>query len=185
MHQFFLENPFMSFVLILSVDKSRLQASHKQAYAIRSEIYVPRNNADASRLGKTLVTAVARLPKPVLDPLNAYHRSRETGYGAGHHGGHEMAGTRIRISLREAHELFAGRRTAAEFNEAHGWRPVDVSGNRFANPFDRCLSEGRMIQRITVDADENGNDDWITIEFGEADPAISPFVLPNRSKAPK
>jgi len=42
-----------------------------------------------------------------------------------------------------------------------------------------------MIKRISVEVDENGNDDWVTIEFGEPNPAISPFVVPDHPKVSK
>jgi hypothetical protein len=42
-----------------------------------------------------------------------------------------------------------------------------------------------MITRIGVEAAEEESDDWITIEFGEPDPAISPFVVKPKSGLPK
>jgi hypothetical protein len=51
------------------------------------------------------------------------------------------------------------------------------------NPFERNLQQGRMITRIRVDTDEDASDDWITMEFGEPDAQISPFVVKDKSDA--
>lgn len=39
-----------------------------------------------------------------------------------------------------------------------------------------------MITRIGVEAAEDESDDWLTIEFWEPDPAISPFAVKPGSK---
>ncbi|MEA3489719.1 MAG: hypothetical protein U9R44_05215 [Candidatus Omnitrophota bacterium] len=48
----------------------------------------------------------------------------------------------------------------------------DFGGNYFANR----LREGKLISKIELEKTEK-DDDWITIEFGKPDPAVSKFVL--------
>jgi hypothetical protein len=38
-----------------------------------------------------------------------------------------------------------------------------------------------MIRRIEVARTDDEDDDWVTIEFGDPDPAIAPFVVKNDS----
>jgi hypothetical protein len=53
-------------------------------------------------------------------------------------------------------------------------------GSGSVNPFELRLREGRMITRIGVEVAEE-SDDWVTIEFGPPNPAISPFVVKPKS----
>jgi hypothetical protein len=121
---------------------------------------------------------IVEMPTPVAMPVNAALRSREAGYGLGHHGGNEMSSKRIKISAREVLEVLAGRRTAQDMNSWHRWSmsTEEPHANTRPNPFERRLQEGRLPSSVSiVKTDENGSDDWIEIEFGEPDPAISPF----------
>lgn len=43
------------------------------------------------------------------------------------------------------------------------------------NPFAFFLKQGQMIRSIDVDISQAEDDDWLTFEFGERDPAISDF----------
>jgi hypothetical protein len=179
--QFFNEHPVLSFVLLLSVGDVGQFAQHRRIFRIDHAFYSRKSDSDTLRLRTTLADAVARLPKPVLDSLNAYIQCREPGYRHGHLGGHQLNGKLVKISARTVLELLAGRITASEINEAHEWRPKRGEGRGTLNPFERCLREGRMITRIGVEAAEDESDDSLTIEFGEPDPAISLFVVKPKS----
>jgi hypothetical protein len=110
--------------------------------------------------------ALNSLPTPMLEPNNAAIHADQTDYGSGLHGAWQMNGRRI--SSRAVLELLAGKITVAEFQRDHGW---DIS----QNPFDRALSEGRLISKVTVTSAGDQDDDWIEFEFGSVDPAASPF----------
>jgi hypothetical protein len=132
------------------------------AFRIDPSFYSPRREGETLRLRATLADALARLPTPVLDPLNAYIQCREDSYRCGRFGVYHVTGTSVKISARTILELLAGRRTPSEINES----------------FERHLQQGRMITGIRVEKSEDyTDDDWLTIEFGEPDPAISPFVV--------
>jgi hypothetical protein len=161
--QFFSEHPTVTFVLLLTVKRT---AHQEPVFRIEPSFYSPRPDSDTIRLRTTLSDALARLPKPVLDPLNAYIQRRETGYPCGRLGVFTLRGNSVKISARTILELLAGRRTPSEINES----------------FERLLQQGRMITRIRVEkSEDDSDDDWLTIEFGKPDPAISPFVVKPKS----
>jgi hypothetical protein len=183
--QFFKEHPLISFVLLLSIREIDPLTRGKRRFRIEPVFYPPRKGSTTLRLQNTMLDAVTKLPKPVLSTLNAYMQCRRPGYTLGHLGGYQLSRSFVKISARCVLEMLAGRMTASDFNEAHGWLPGPGSGTGVANPFEGCLQQGRMITRIRVDADEDDSDDWITIEFGEPDPAISPFVVKPKSDTKK
>jgi hypothetical protein len=177
--QFHHETPFISFIVCLTVDREEL-VDHTSRHQLRSAIYTGDTDSSNPMLRDCLQAVISNLPPPTMDSYNAYHRTRETQYEIGHHGGHSMNGRSIRISSRELQELLSGRRTVTDFNQAHRWRAAADAGNIQLNPFERSLAEGRTIKNMRVEIDENDNDDWITFEFGSPDPAISPFVIPTK-----
>jgi hypothetical protein len=179
MQQFFSEHPEISFVLLLSVKDVNPLSHQKRTFRIDPTFYSAYQDAKTLELRTVLADAVARLPKPILDSYNAYVRCRQPGYDRGHFGGHTLSRSLVKISARTVLELLAGRITASEMNLAHDWLPPEPGrGKGMLNPFERYLREGRLITRIGVDAaEEDESDDCLTIEFGEPDPAISPFVV--------
>lgn len=89
-----------------------------------------------------------------------------------------MSGQRIRLSAREVLEVLAGRRSLQDMNAAHGWSlpGAPAPPNTIVNPFERHLHDSRLASAVSViKTDENDSDDWIKIEFGAPDPAITPF----------
>jgi hypothetical protein len=156
------------FVLLLSVKDIDPFPRYERTFRIEQSFYSPRQEAETSRLRAALADALARLPTPVLDPLNAYIQCREAGYRSGRFGVYISMGNSVKISARTILELLAGRRTASEINEF----------------FDRRLQQGRMLTGSRVDkSEDDSDDDWLTIEFGEPDPAISDFVVNPKSSA--
>jgi hypothetical protein len=89
----------------------------------------------------------------------------------------------VKISARTVLELLAGRKTISEINQVHGWCANAAQRGEMLNPFERRLREGRMVTRIGVEAAEDESDDGLTIEFGEPDPAISPFLVKRNSES--
>jgi len=74
--------------------------------------------------------------------------------------------------------VLAGRRTVKEMNSGWEWRlsTDEERAGTMQNPFERWLMQGRLISSISVvKTDENDADDWLEIEVGDPDAAISPF----------
>jgi hypothetical protein len=118
-----------------------------------------------------------------LNSLNAYIQCREHGYRHNYYGGGQLSRNFVKISARTVLELLAGRKTISEINQVHGWCANAAQRGEMLNPFERRLREGRMVTRIGVEAAEDEPDDGLTIEFGEPDPAISPFLVKRNSES--
>lgn len=44
--------------------------------------------------------------------------------------------------------------------------------------FEQRIKDGRTIQTIRIERNDDSDDDWVVITFGDPDPAISPYVVP-------
>lgn len=133
--------------------------------------------AEIHALGEMMAS---RMPRPIMMPVNGALRAREKDFDLGKHGGYRLGGTKMKLSLREATEVLAGLRTfgddGAKYVEAA--RRLRGSGdqNRIEATFQKLLAEGRLpIAMRVLPGDDDESDDWLEIEFGEPDPAISPF----------
>ena len=177
--QFLKEFPLFSFVSVLRVETSTTM-TFERCHTLDLNTYARVTDSRTQRIHDLLSEVVSLLPRPADDPLNAYYRSRESHCDVGHHGGCKMSGGSVTISLRLLHELLAGRRSPGQFNQLHQWRAVTDAGTMQESPFDRALASGRMIKKVRVEPDQNADDDWVTFEFGDPDPAISPFAVPRR-----
>ena len=141
-------------------------------------LLIMRDPAGAVPLEALFRDALADLPYPDLMPQNAALRAREDDYDLGHHGGYGMGGGKLRIGSREFTEILAGLRTIRDDGAKYvGSRPVrDRRPNMFEAAVLRNIQSGRLPKAITVvKTGEDDDDDWIEIEFGDADPAISPL----------
>lgn len=83
-----------------------------------------------------------------------------------------MSGSTIlRLSLREFTEIFAGLGTLKGSAQKLPEEPNHVQSIVLSN-----LMEGRLPEAIEIiKTDEDENDDWVEIRFGEIDPAIAPL----------
>ena len=84
----------------------------------------------------------------------------------------------VRLGLREFTEIFAGLRTLQD----NGAKYVDAARKLPQEPNHlqaivlRNLMVGRLPESIEIiKTDEEDNDDWVEIRFGEIDPAIAPL----------
>ncbi|AOE88106.1 hypothetical protein [Pseudomonas sp. TCU-HL1] len=177
---FLRQHTSVNFVLLLSVREGRRNwlDNRDVTYSMHGALINNRCHDISPGLELLLREMVSRFPSPVSMPVNGATQSRDSGYGLGFHGGHEMSGNRVRISARELLEILAGRCTAQEMNLLHDWSSLgsrDVINARF-NPFEVFLNEGRLPSSVTVvPGGEDESDDWLEFEFGNSDPAISPF----------
>jgi hypothetical protein len=79
-----------------------------------------------------------------------------------------IVGGNVKMSARMLLELLAGKKSAAEFEQEFGMTATE-------NPFRRMLAQGRLISSIKVEHLPEEDDDVVTVEFGEVDPAVAPF----------
>ena len=179
--EFFRQHSSVNFVLLLSVRES--QPNWMSNLSTTRQNYPKlffRGSEDAYlKLVKLFDEMLKHLPTPVMMPANGSIRAFENDYYLGHHGGYSVSGEKVvRFSLREFTEIFAGLRTlqdngaknvvaARKFSQEPSYLQVAVLNN---------LLEGRLPEEINIiKTDENDNDDWVEIRFGEVDPAIAPL----------
>jgi hypothetical protein len=83
-------------------------------------------------------------------------------------GGATVSRKQIKISARDLLELLAGKLRQDAFEAL----PFMARQNPFLNK----LSNGQLITAMRIEKDEtDSDDDWVVFEFGNPDPAVSPF----------
>ncbi len=125
------------------------------------------------------------LPKPVDDVRNAINRLKDKEYrkeGVSFYGGFSVTHKSIRISSRALLELLSGRKDFEEFQKDHSWFGASGKEQKTPNYFERKLREGRLFSNIYLEKSNEEDDDWITFEFGDPDPAIFNFIVSQKEK---
>ena len=91
-----------------------------------------------------------------------------------------MKGNTIKISARALTELLAGRIEPERFLKEHGLKPMVKEQN--AIPFfDIQLQQGNTLKSAFIEPAEHKDDDWIVLEYGGPDPAMSGYRVPKNS----
>lgn len=178
--EFFRQFSSVDFILLLSIRETRSGWGSTAPPVRRNDtrLFV-RHGCDAGPALDTLFrTMIEHLPKPAMMPNNGALRARENNYDLGHHGGYSMSYSKVRLGLREFTEIFAGLRTIQD----NGVKYVEAARRlpQKPNPVHamilRNLGEGRLPASIEIiKTDEDDNDHWIEIHFGDVDPAIAPL----------
>lgn len=147
-----------------------------------AEIQFFTNSPLIMNLGNQLINELAKvIPEPVTDVINALNhlKSKYRKEGISHYGGLEMSRKTAKISSRALLALLAGRIPQEKFLKDHGL--ISSERHRDAiNLFELNLREGRLISEIRIEKSSDEDDDRIIIEFGNPDPAISPFAVPQK-----
>lgn len=82
-----------------------------------------------------------------------------------------IQGNKIQISTRELLDLLSGKLDQNRFAENHRAGGSD-------NIFKLYQTRGKVIKRAEVEHRPDEDDDWIMFEFGDDDPAVSRFRVP-------
>lgn len=170
---FLQQHPEISFILTIVVQETLGFGAQRNGIVTLYE------GKTFSSVGPEIRAAIDKMgnlfPEAERSALNAGHllNSQNKHQGVSFIGGWKMpGGGEMKISARAVLELLAGRITPERFLTLHGWSPS-------ANPFGSQLDAGRLIASIGVESGENEtDDDWLTMEFGRPDPAVSPFKVP-------
>ena len=88
----------------------------------------------------------------------------------------------VRVPSRSLLSLLSGQMTPSEFLAPFEDMGAPTQTKKIQNPFQRAVAEGRMITRLRIEPAINENDDWITFEFGDPDPLVSPFVAKQNAR---
>jgi len=171
-------NPDVAFVAILTVENERASKTGSSGYHVRVDLHTnPKQAAFAASLKPLMNLFAERLPHPRHTPTNARLRLEEgePNYKFWHFGGMTMTGRSLRMSTRTLLELLAGKMPIDEFTKTHALDPRTP-----VNPFMQRLRNGQLITAISVHPQPDQDDDEVTIEFGDPDPAVSAFRMPAR-----
>jgi hypothetical protein len=179
--EFFRQHLSVDFVVLLSV-RERGRSWVNVIPAERENhlsIFVRDGCSSASQLKALFDEVSQHFPTPAMMPVNGASRAREEGYDLGHHGGYKTTGLNmVRIGLREFTEVLAGLRTLQD----NGAKLAPEGGSQLQqhnvpqSVILHNLLTGRLpISLDIIKTDENHNDDWVEIHFGEIDPAIAPL----------
>jgi hypothetical protein len=179
--EFFRQFSSVDFVLLMSVRESRQGWMPYPPPERRNDVslFVREGCSAGIELNALFRAMIEHFPKPAMMPVNGALRARENDYDLGHHGGYFMSGLEVvRLGLREFTEIFAGLRSL----EDNGAKSVKAARQlqQDQNPLQAIvlsnLMAGRLPESINiVKTDEEDNDDWVEIHFGEVDPAIAPL----------
>jgi hypothetical protein len=145
---------------------------------IRQRLYQNHNyNSLDLETRQSLETLHRFLPHPARTAVNAKNhlewllRAGVPNHRNSFEGGHMSTDRTFKVSLRTIQELLGGRKDVKSFEDMHGLR---------RNPFLRNLDEGRLITKIEVEKGTPAeDDDWLIFTFGEPDPAVGPYRLPD------
>lgn len=179
---FLIKHSSIDGVLLIGVEERRDVLSAHTTRSLRLDLRL-RASIDPERLEspraefvELIRGALIHFPEPRLAPYNAARRclEQETRHRArGRYrvtsGG--VGSMSVSISSRDLMQLLSGNLSQEDFCKAYGF------DTRSVNPFALALSQGRLIQRASLSKlDED--DDLVTFEFGQTDPAIAPFFTP-------
>jgi hypothetical protein len=80
------------------------------------------------------------------------------------------------MSTRTLLELLAGKMRIDDFTKSYS-----LDARTPINPFMQRLRNGQLITAISVHSQPDQDDDEVTIEFGDPDPAVRVFRMPART----
>ncbi|HKS27872.1 MAG TPA: hypothetical protein VJS44_08640 [Pyrinomonadaceae bacterium] len=174
------EYPAISFILTITIEQHFGFNSYSE---VKMQLY---EGASFNSIGENLLNSISKLnevlPIPERDAKNAVYllkASGKTQKGSSFWGGLEMSSEEVTISARVILELLAGKITQEDFFKVYRFVPVDSETHYYGNPFAVKLEDGRLIKEVKFKKGENEeDDDWLVFRFGDADPAISPFTVP-------
>ena len=171
---FLAESEDVDFVVLVWVEEN---SSGWDRRITRSARHTTIQKIPNSALSSVIADAIARLPQPKRTGTNARNHLEWKGQHMGFGGGFTIEWPRVKLSATMLMNLLSGRISIEEFNDRHDWTSGSVqSRGRFPNAFERALREGRLPKAIAVESSPDDDDDWLVIDFGLSDAAVSPFT---------
>jgi hypothetical protein len=172
---FFRQNTSIAFVITIAVRWKNNNPTERRRFEYKPQLFTRDAAAELERdLGGALRDAIACLPQPSQTPENATHTlrwNRSTKITRPYYGGWEVKGDRIKISARELLDLLAGKLDQKRFAQHH------ATGR--GNIFNVFRDQGKMIRKISLERQDDEDDDWIVLEFTSDDPAAAEFKMPS------
>jgi len=182
-HRFLSKRTSVDFVCMVGVGHEPTLFSTTHGLSFRALVYSPRKPELAIDLERIFEGAFNTLPRPIRSGQNAYHflkavsRSRRY-YRDSYSTGSVMSHRSISISLRAVLDYAAGKLTKEEYEKLAGVDAVER--------LKRFLDLGHSVTSIqiqnagaTASPPALRDGDFAVINFGEPDPAVSPFTVPS------
>jgi len=175
-------NRSVSFVLALVAVEVPTNSPRNVESRIVGTLFInPNARNPVSRESEQILRTIdENFAKPVRCATTAQHllRRNQPQVGLSHIGGYCMQSLEIKVSSRSLVSLMAGK-------PAPNWPITKEPTVGEFHPgatefFKRHLEKGRTIQLIRLERDDNFDDDWVVITFSPPDPALSPYVVPDR-----
>jgi hypothetical protein len=178
--EFFRKYHSVDFVVILGIKDESLFYGKKSRHRVEPKIFVRSTDAGWVPKLESLVPQVTNtLPSIQQSPENAINQmkwNRSTIHTQPYLGGSTMDEHRIQMSARELLDLLAGRLDQKRFAQNH----IAGGGKSIFSVFQ---AKGKMITGARLERCPDEDDDLLILEFGAADPAVSPFRVPKSSAA--
>jgi hypothetical protein len=172
--EFFRLHSSVAFTAIFAVrhdESSSMGRGHHQLY-VRIGVN-PRCSGINGPLRSIIDQVIRHMPTPETNAENALQRAKAWPGLPAHFGGLRVEGDkRVKLSAITVQQLLAGTLDGTTFQQGHGF---DQST---ANLFAAALREGRTIKQCYVERTPDEDDDWITFELGDPDPAVTRFTVP-------
>ncbi len=183
---FLRQNSSISFVMTLWIENPKpvVFGQSKQKRILRSLILNPTARYPLDLCVVELMERIPEvLPIPISDGYNAARKLELGQYrdSMSFYGGSEMSLNEgldtIRISSRALLQLLSNDVTANQFERDH-WSRYPYDDAQVNNPFRWALDRGLMINNITVERQEDKDDDWLIFELSGPDVALKKFHCP-------
>lgn len=167
-------------VLLVTVDAVRTSFMSQTEYKLRFDLEVAEKvvtggvmSKKTKLLNQLLRQAAHQIPAPYQMPINAARRCRDSEVSRSQNGAYKMESNRFSISARGLLDLLSGAISSEKYHAEQPWEE-----GRIGNIFKIMKEQGRSISSVKIEPMKAADDDWITFEFGEPDPAASPFTTP-------
>ena len=163
------QNTSVGFVATIGLRHHNSTRNERGRYKPVLSLFVSRAYAaQKASLASVLTQMVNGLPVFQTSAANALTRVLSGAWRVGSFfGGYQMDGKRITLSAVGLLQLLAGNVSFADFVKAHGFDERNV--------FAQAAQAGRVFRGCRIESGEEEDDDWVTFELGEADPALAPF----------
>ncbi len=170
-NDFLHEKKDIDFVLVVWVD---WQIGLEKKNKVSARVYGPDIfDPDLKIFFRLMFSNLSKLfPYPVYDALVAtnylkFTNNSRLNEGSSFGGGMEWSPNEIKISSRSVLDLMTGRLPQDIFLESH------------KSVFESFQKDKKLIISVQIESENEEDDDWMVFTFGDPDPAVSPFEMPN------
>lgn len=183
-NRFLEKHEFISFVQAFTTLKTLHMPSGAASVSVKTRIYQGKGFGTlGEEVRRALKELGSRLPEPETTPSSAQINQIKWPGKLGHsfRGRSTIKHNEIRLSARTLLEYLAGRIDHKRFLVEAGLS-IGPAGSQAHNIFERWLSDGKLLDEISLERQPEKDDDWLELTMSEPDAAISDFKPPRHRK---